>query len=179
MSARRVYLPVTVVCLLLVLLAAGLRLKPSVLPSALVGRSAPAFRLPSLHDETRAVSTDELQGAVTLINVWASWCLSCRREHAFLSALTRQEGVRIIGLNYKDRPEDARRWLAYYGDPYQTVALDRDGAVGMEYGVYGVPETYLIDHTGIVRHRHVGPLNEQAWREEILPKWRRLTQARG
>lgn len=166
---RRTLIPLLFVGALVLLLGAGLRKNPRVLPSVLIDRPAPAFTLPSLHGQPPRLSEQDLRGGVTLLNVWASWCVGCRTEHALLESLAGDGRLRLIGMNYKDREEDARRWLSYYGNPYRAVAVDAQGRVGMDYGVYGVPETFVIDSAGVIRLRHVGPLDERALRQDILP----------
>lgn len=162
-------LPLLVFVGLAVLLWHGLGRDPKLVPSPLVGKPAPAFSLPSLRDPSRLVGTDDLRGQVALVNVWASWCTACRQEHPLLMRVAREEGVRIYGLNYKDRREDALRWLDDLGDPYVWSAHDLKGRVGIDWGVYGVPETFVIDRQGVIRYKHIGPIDEAAWRERIAP----------
>lgn len=146
----------------------GLGLNPRELPSPLVGRPAPAFQIPDLFDPERQVSQADLKDRVTLLNVWASWCVSCRAEHRHLLALRRQ-GVRIVGLNYKDDRAAAFSYLENGGNPYEIVGFDENGNAGIEWGVYGTPETFVIDRQGVVRYKHVGPLNEVVIRDKLLP----------
>ncbi len=167
-------LPLAVFLGLVVLLAVGLNLNPTVVPSPLVGKPAPAFELPRLADPDSRLSSGSLKGQVWLLNVWASWCISCRQEHPVLMDLAARRLVPIYGLNYKDRREDALRWLAEHGNPYVASGHDLDGRVGMDYGVYGVPETYVIDREGIIRYKHIGPLTPQDVQEKILPLVRSL-----
>ncbi len=162
-------LPLLVFAGLAALLWQGLGRDPKLVPSPLVGRPAPAFALPTVRDPARTVSERDLRGRAALLNVWASWCTACRQEHPFLLRLAREEGVAIYGLNYKDRREDALRWLDRLGDPYVWSAQDRSGRVGIDWGVYGVPETFVLDAQGIIRYKHVGPLDEKVWRERIAP----------
>lgn len=161
-------LPLGAVLGLVALFAAALRQDPHTLPSALVGRPAPAIAAPLLHDAQAQFDSRSLQGRVWVLNVWASWCESCRTEHDNIKALA-AEGVPVYGLNYKDTASSARAWLARWGDPYQASMLDGDGRLGMEYGVYGVPETFIIDAEGRVRYRHAGPLTEEALRMHVRP----------
>lgn len=179
MMPRRVMLPLVLFGALVLLLGAGLGRNPRVLPSVLLDRPAPDFSLPALQAGAEPVSEADLRGGVTLLNVWASWCVQCRTEHDLLKALAAEPGLRVLGLNYKDKADDARRWLDFYGNPYRAVAADVDGRVGMDYGVYGVPETFLIDQQGVIRLRHVGPLDARAWREEILPVVQSLQEGNG
>lgn len=176
---RRRWIPVSIVGALVLLLGAGLRNSPRVLPSVLVDKPAPAFALPSLHGAPAWLSEQDLRGDVTLLNVWASWCVGCRAEHDLLKGLASDARLRLVGLNYKDKAGDARRWLEYYGNPFRAVAVDADGRVGLDYGVYGVPETFVIDRGGVIRLRHVGPLDEAVLRARILPLVESLRQASG
>ncbi len=138
----------------------GLGMDPRKVPSPLVDKPAPAFNLPTLKDPGRNVSLDDFKGEVTLLNVWATWCVSCRAEHKVLMRMAKRDGVRIYGLNYKDTRPEALKWLDFYGDPYVANAFDADGRVGIDWGVYGTPESFLIDKRGIVRHKHIGPISE-------------------
>ena len=148
---------------------------PRELPSALLDKPMPAIDLPSLTDGPR-LTTAALLGQVTVLNVFASWCAPCRVEHPLLIRLARQERVRLVGIAYKDRPEDSRRFLAELGDPYQTIGIDRDGRAGIEFGLYGVPETYVIDRAGHIRKRFVGPLTPALVERELLPLLRALAR---
>ncbi len=143
---------------------------PRDIPSPLVGRPAPSFILPTVADP--GVELDDAAFAehpVSLFNVWASWCTACRQEHPFLMELARQGAVAIYGLNYKDQRADARQWLSRFGDPYLASAFDAEGRVGIDWGVYGVPETFVVDRAGRVRHKHIGPLTRKVWDEKIMP----------
>lgn len=141
---------------------------PSMLPSALVGKPLPEFSLTTLDNADKTIESIELNNKPALLNVWATWCVSCRVEHAFLNDLA-EKGIRIFGLNYKDDREKANRWLARLGNPYQLNLFDVDGKLGINMGVYGAPETYVIDANGIVRYRHVGIVDERVWQSKILP----------
>ena len=152
-------MPLIVFAALVALLAIGLTLNPRLVPSPLIGKPAPVFNLPLLLNEG-SFSNKDLIGHVTLVNVWASWCFACRQEHETVKHLSRN-GVRIIGLNYKDEPDDAKNWLAKLGNPYQNVAADYDGRIAIDWGVYGAPETFLIDKQGIIRHKVIGPLSDK------------------
>lgn len=169
-------LPPLLFVALAALLAVGLNLNPREVPSPLVGRAAPHFELPKLHSPTEAVGPDDLRGAPWLLNVWASWCVSCRVEHHVLVDLAEQHGAKIVGLNYKDAPADALQWLEERGDPYVFSALDAAGAAGLDWGVYGVPETFVIDADGVIRHKHIGPLDDADVRERILPLLKQLQE---
>jgi len=162
-------LPLGLFLVLVVFLAIGLSRDPHEVPSALINKPAPTFRLPQLKEPTRTFSAEDMKGKVWLLNVWASWCIACREEHEYLGGYAKSGVAPIIGLNYKDRPEDALAWLGELGDPYQLSAVDLDGRVGIDYGVYGAPETYVIDKSGTIRHKHVGPVMPDVWSQEILP----------
>ena len=166
--------PLAAFVLLAVLLGVGLKLKPREVPSPFIGKAAPAFQLPQLADTSKTFSPADMQGKVWVLNVWASWCAPCREEHPLLVAVARDKGIALVGLNYKDDPRAAQEWLLKLGDPYLTTAIDRDGRVGIDYGVYGVPETFVIDQAGIVRHKHVGPLTQEAWSRDVWPLIQKL-----
>jgi cytochrome c biogenesis protein CcmG/thiol:disulfide interchange protein DsbE len=163
-------LPLAAFLVLAAFLFRGLTLNPREVPSPLIGKTAPAFERPQLHDAAKTFSQKDLAGQVWLLNVWASWCAACREEHPILVELAKQKAVPIVGLNYKDAPEDAKAWLKQFGDPYALSVVDRDGRVGIDYGVYGVPETFLIDANGVIRHKQIGPITPEAWEKTILPK---------
>lgn len=155
---------------LVALLYVGLGLDPREVPSPLVGRPAPAFVLPALGADAGTVSERDLAGApVTVLNVWASWCAACVAEHPVLSAWVRRRDLPLVGLNYKDEPDAASAWLARFGNPFHRIAMDREGRVGIDWGVYGVPETFLVDRDGIIRYKHVGPLTPQVIAERLDP----------
>jgi len=162
-------LPLGLFVVLVGFLAVGLRLKPRELPSPLIGKAAPEFRLTQLHAADRSLAPADLRGEVWLLNVWASWCGSCRAEHPLLLDLARRKAVTIVGLDYKDERDAGQSWLARNGDPYRLSAFDADGRAGMDYGVYGVPETFVIDRAGVIRYKHVGPLTDAILNEKILP----------
>ncbi len=166
---KRFLWPLAIFLLLVGFLAAGLSLNPREVPSPLVGRPAPAFELPVLHQPDKRFVPGEMRGKVWLLNVWASWCVSCREEHPLLMALSKRGLMPILGLNYKDKGEDAQRWLKQYGDPYQLSVVDAEGRIGIDYGVYGVPETYLIDAEGVIRYKQTGPVTEAILEQKILP----------
>ena len=158
-TSWRRFMPLIAFAVLVVLLAIGLTLNPRLVPSPLIGKPAPEFELPLLLKDG-SFSNKDLIGHVTLVNVWASWCFACRQEHETVKHLSRN-GVRIIGLNYKDESDDAKQWLAKLGNPYQSIAVDYDGRIGIDWGVYGAPETFLIDKKGIIRHKVIGPLSDK------------------
>ena len=166
----RYLIPLGIFIVLVVFLAIGLRLgDPHELPSALINKPAPTFHLPQLKAPEKQFSSEDMRGKVWLLNVWASWCFECQREHPHLFEYAQSGVVPIYGLNYKDKREDALAWLGELGDPYLLSAVDLDGRVGMDYGVYGAPETYVIDKSGTIRYKHVGPLMPEVWSEKILP----------
>lgn len=153
-------IPLVLFITLAIFLALGLKLKPSEIPSPLLGKPAPAFTAPKLNTPDQKLSNNDLKGKVWIFNVWASWCVSCREEHPVLNQLAKQPAVIIIGLNYKDAPEAANKWLETLGNPYNDSIMDADGRIGIDWGVYGVPETFVIDKQGIVRYKHTGPVTE-------------------
>ncbi|ROR29484.1 DsbE family thiol:disulfide interchange protein [Inmirania thermothiophila] len=175
----RYLLPAAVFAALVALFAVGLGLDPKRVPSPLIDKPAPEFALPSLHDPERIVRRDDLKGRVYLFNVWASWCVSCRAEHPLLVELARRGEVPIYGLNYKDERGAALAWLADLGDPYTDSLMDRDGRVGIDWGVYGVPETFVVDRNGIIRYKQIGPITPEALNETILPLVQRLKREQG
>ena len=166
--------PLAAFVVLALFLGAGLKLKPREVPSPFIGKAAPPFTLPQLADASKPLSPLDMQGKVWVLNVWASWCAPCREEHPLLVAVAREQGIALVGLNYKDDPRNAQEWLRKLGDPYLATAVDRDGRVGIDYGVYGVPETFVIDKAGIVRHKHVGPLTQEVWTRDVLPLIQKL-----
>lgn len=174
---RRFILPLAVFLVLVGFLAAGLRLNPREVPSPLIGKPAPAFRVPQLHAAQTMIAPDDMKGKVWLFNVWASWCVSCRQEHPVLMDLSRRGILPIIGLDYKDQREAGIAWLKEHGDPYMLSAYDLDGRIGIDYGVYGVPESFLIDKNGTIRYKHIGPLTPKVVEEKILPLAKELNGA--
>ncbi len=162
----RYLVPAAVLAGLIALFAAGLQRDPSRIPSPLIGQGAPAFELPTA-DGAR-LSSASLRGQPVLVNFWASWCVPCLHEHPLLMELARS-GVRIVGINYKDEPQAAAQWLARHGNPFAVVAQDRDGRVGLDWGVYGVPESFALDAGSVIRHKHVGPMTREAWTAEVQP----------
>jgi cytochrome c biogenesis protein CcmG/thiol:disulfide interchange protein DsbE len=160
-----------------VFLAVGLRLNPREIPSPYIGKAAPQFKVSQLLAENLTISPQDMRGKVWLLNVWASWCVSCREEHPVLLDFARQGVVPIIGLNYKDARRDATNWLKQFGDPYQLSAFDGDGRIGIDYGVYGVPETFVIDKEGVIRLKHVGPVTIDVITQKLLPLIKELNRA--
>jgi cytochrome c biogenesis protein CcmG/thiol:disulfide interchange protein DsbE len=166
---KRFALPLAIFLLLVGFLAAGLKLNPREVPSPLVGKAAPAFELPILAQPDKRFSPADMRGKTWLLNVWASWCETCRDEHPLLVDLAKRGVVPILGLNYKDKDDEAQRWLKQFGNPYQLSAVDTKGRIGIDYGVYGVPETYLIDAEGVIRYKHIGALTKAVLEQKILP----------
>ena len=162
----RFLLPAAVLAVLVLLFALGLQRDPSKIPSPLIGQPAPAFDLTT--PEGGRLTVASLNGAPVLVNFWASWCTPCLQEHPLLMELARS-GVKIVGINYKDQPEAAAQWLARHGNPFAVVAQDRDGRAGLDWGVYGVPESFALDAAAVIRHKHIGPLTREAWQADIAP----------
>lgn len=173
----RFLLPLAAFVVLLLFLGAGLGLDPRALPSTHIGKPAPAFAAPRLDDPGARFSPGQLAGRVWVLNVWASWCGACRDEHPVLMALARRGAAPVVGLNYKDRREEGAHWLRVHGDPYLLSVFDGDGRVGLDYGVYGVPETFVIDRQGRIRMRHVGPLTDDVVARKLLPLIEELNRA--
>jgi len=159
---------------LVALLAIGLTRNPREVPSPLVGKPAPAFELPKLADPAARFSPAEMKGKVWLLNVWASWCVTCREEHPVLVEFAKAKHAPLVGLNYKDPRDDALRWLVRYGDPYLLSVADTAGRIGIDYGVYGVPETYVIDKAGTIRYKQIGPVTPEIMAGKIVPLIREL-----
>lgn len=175
MSKRWKYLaPLALFVALLGLLAVGLNLNPREVPSPLIGKPAPAFDLPRLDDPTQRIRKQDMAGKVWILNVWASWCVACREEHPVLVEFARRRMVPIYGLNYKDERGNALTWLSKLGDPYDLSLSDTDGRVGIDFGVYGVPETFVIDKQGMVRFKQIGPVTPEVLRDRIEPLLREL-----
>lgn len=171
---KQYLIPFAIFAILVGFLGVGLGLKPREVPSPLINKPAPAFSLAALDDPQQKVSAQDLRGKVWILNVWASWCVACRIEHPLLVEYARTAQVPIYGLNYKDKREDALRWLAAHGDPYKRSLMDTDGLVGIDFGVYGVPETFVVDKEGLIRFKQIGPLTPEVLRDEILPLLRKL-----
>lgn len=165
----RFLVPLVIFVVLAGFLFAGLWLKPREVPSPLIDKPAPQFELSQLHSPEKSFTRDEMLGKVWLFNVWASWCVSCRAEHPLLVQLARSGQVEIYGLNYKDKRNDAKRWLQQLGDPYQMSAFDEEGRVGIDFGVYGVPETFVIDKQGNIAHKVIGPVTPDALQDCVIP----------
>ena len=169
-------LPLILFVVLAVFLAIGLRLDPKEIPSPLIDKPTPAFSLPILATPDKTLSQQDLKGRVWLLNVWASWCVSCRQEHPLLLELAKLNVVTIVGLNYKDEASAANQWLLQLGNPYNVSIMDKEGRVGIDYGVYGVPETFVVDKRGIIRYKHTGPVEPGDIEQIFLPLLQKLQQ---
>jgi cytochrome c biogenesis protein CcmG/thiol:disulfide interchange protein DsbE len=165
----RYMVPLVIFVVLAAFLYAGLSLKPREVPSPFINQPAPEFQLQNLHAMNELFSNSDMKGKVWLMNVWASWCVACRQEHPVLVEMSRRGEVPIYGLNYKDAPTNAKRWLEQHGNPYKLSAVDYEGKVGIDYGVYGVPETFVIDKEGVIRHKVIGPLSVQELKNCVMP----------
>ena len=171
---NRFVLPLAGFLLMVGLLGYGLSLDPKKVPSPLIDKQAPAFSLAMLEEPARQLSTADMVGQVWVLNVWASWCVSCRAEHQVISELASRRLVPVVGLNYKDDPADATRWLQQFGNPYATSVIDRDGRVGIDWGVYGVPETFVIGADGLIKYKHIGPVSQESLEQKIMPVLKEL-----
>lgn len=170
----RFVLPLGIFILVAGLLGFGLTLDPKKIPSPLIDKPAPDFTLAKLNAPDQRLSNKDLLGQVWVLNVWASWCVSCRAEHAIITDLANRNLVEIVGLDYKDQPEDARRWLKQFGNPYSASLMDIEGRVGIDWGVYGVPETFIIGKDGRIKYKHIGPVTKESLESEIVPALKEL-----
>ena len=161
--------PVSVFSVIVVLLGFGLTMDPRLVPSPLIGKPVPEFSLPPVQGRVLGLANSDLKQEVSLVNVFASWCVACRQEHPLLMDLSNRNVIPIHGLNYKDQPRDASAWLDSLGDPYTRTGADIDGRVGIDWGVYGVPETFVIDKRGRIAYKHIGPISRQDWDETLQP----------
>jgi len=162
-------IPLLLFIIMAVFLGLGLNLKPNDIPSPFINKPAPEFSASKLNAPEQKLTPADLKGQVWLFNVWASWCVSCRAEHPILNQFAKQYAVLIVGLNYKDEPEDAKNWLNTLGNPYNVSIMDQDGRIGIDYGVYGVPETFVIDKKGLIRYKHTGPVATDDVQNIFLP----------
>jgi cytochrome c biogenesis protein CcmG/thiol:disulfide interchange protein DsbE len=174
----KVWIPLVIFAAIVAVLGVGLTMDPERVPSPLVGKPVPDFTLPQVADAEGTVSPADLEGEVYLLNVWASWCVACRHEHPVLMEAARDTDLTIVGLDYKDKRADALEWLRQRGDPYAVSAFDAKGKVGIDLGVYGVPETFVVDSKGIIRRKFVGALTREQLRNEILPLVAELREGR-
>lgn len=166
---KKTLIPLVLFLVLLVFLAIGLTRDPREVPSPLIGKPAPNFSLAQLHAPEKTFESQSMRGQVWLLNTWASWCVACREEHPVLMEYAKTKTIPLIGLDYKDKPEEGRKWLERFGNPYDLSLSDLDGRVGIDFGVYGVPETFVIDKQGVIRYKHIGPVTPDALREKIIP----------
>ncbi len=169
MKSLKFLIPLALFVVLAWFLGAGLSLDPREVPSPLINKPAPAFKLVRLDDASATISREDLLGKVWMLNVWASWCVACREEHPLLVEFSKRKLVPVYGLNYKDARPDGLAWLSRFGNPYEASVFDAEGKVGIDYGVYGVPETFVIDRQGVIRFKHIGPLTPEVLRDRIEP----------
>ncbi|HET9652665.1 MAG TPA: DsbE family thiol:disulfide interchange protein [Usitatibacter sp.] len=177
MRALKFIIPLVVFVGLVAFFAVGLTRDPREVPSPFIDKPAPEFKLQQLHDANATFDPQQMRGKVWLLNVWASWCVSCRVEHPLLVEMSRKKLVPIIGLNYKDQRADGQQWLDKFGNPYALSAFDVEGKVGIDYGVYGVPETFVIDKQGVIRYKQIGPITPEALDKTLMPLIRKLEAA--
>jgi cytochrome c biogenesis protein CcmG/thiol:disulfide interchange protein DsbE len=171
---RKTLVPLLIFAVLVVFLAISLTRDPHEIPSPLINKAAPVFTAPVLQTPGEQFSSKDMLGKVWLLNTWASWCVACRQEHPILMEFAKTKTLPIIGLDYKDQNADGMKWLARYGNPYDQTITDQDGRIGIDFGVYGVPESFLIDKAGVIRYKQIGPVTEEALRDKILPLIREL-----
>jgi cytochrome c biogenesis protein CcmG/thiol:disulfide interchange protein DsbE len=174
MKSLRFVLPLALFVVLVGFLAVGLKLDPREVPSPLIGKPAPAFALTRLDDADQTIRREDMLGKVWMLNVWASWCAACREEHPHLVAFAKTKAMPILGLNYKDTRKDGLGWLARFGNPYDASLFDVDGRVGIEFGVYGVPETFIIDKQGVIRFKQIGPITPDILQTRVVPLLKEL-----
>ena len=174
MKSLRFILPLVAFVVLVGFLAAGLKLNPREVPSPLIGKPAPGFALTRLDDANQTIRREDMLGKVWMLNVWASWCAACREEHPHLVAFAKTKAMPILGLNYKDTRKDGLGWLARFGDPYDASLFDNDGRVGIDFGVYGVPETFVIDKQGVIRFKQIGPITPTILQTRVVPLLKEL-----
>ena len=174
MRVLKFVIPLVIFGALVAFFAVGLTRDPREVPSPLIDKPAPLFKLDQLIDAKATFAPEDMRGKVWLLNVWASWCVSCRVEHPLLVEMSRKNLVPIVGLNYKDQRNDGVQWLSKFGNPYVLSAFDNEGRVGIDYGVYGVPETFVIDKQGVIRYKQIGPITPEALEKTIMPLIRKL-----
>jgi cytochrome c biogenesis protein CcmG/thiol:disulfide interchange protein DsbE len=169
-------IPLVLFIALVVFLLVGLRRDPHEVPSPLINKPAPAFKLPQLHEPARTFSVESMRGKVWVLNFWGTWCVACREEHPMLVEFAKSGALPIYGVDYKDDREAAKQWLNELGNPYTLTAFDVDGRTSIDYGVYGAPESYLIDKNGVIRFKQIGPITEDVWNNKFLPLAKQLNQ---
>lgn len=175
MSYIKFFIPLIIFLFISIFLWRGLQQDPHYIPSPLIGKALPDFDYPQLTNNKSSITNKDFLGHVSLLNVWATWCISCRAEHPILMDIARSRRVILYGLNYKDQREMATTWLKQKGDPYRKSIYDSKGTLGIDLGVYGTPETFLIDQKGVIRYKYVGPISPDVWENEILPRVKKLT----
>jgi cytochrome c biogenesis protein CcmG/thiol:disulfide interchange protein DsbE len=168
MSRLKLFIPLIIFAVLAIFFWRGLSLDPTSMPSALIDKPMPVFSLPTVKDANQIITQDDLKGEVALVNVWATWCIACRVEHPYLVKLANQ-GVKVVGINYKDDVQEAQKWLKNLHDPYVYSIVDADGRLGINLGVFGAPETYVVDRQGVIRYKHVGVVDDRVWTENLKP----------
>lgn len=179
---KLVFVPLALFVVLVVFLLIGLRRDPREVPSPLINKAAPAFQLPQLQDPTKTFSAQDMRGKVWLVNFWGTWCIACREEHPWLVEYAKSNAVPIVGVDYKystdasDERAAGVRWLAELGNPYSMTVYDADGRTSIDFGVYGAPETFLIDKQGVIRFKQIGPLTPEVWQNKVLPLVKQLNQ---
>jgi cytochrome c biogenesis protein CcmG/thiol:disulfide interchange protein DsbE len=173
---KYLFIPLVLFVGLVAFLLVGLRRDPREVPSPLINKAAPSFLLPQLHDPDKTFSPESLRGKVWLLNFWGTWCPACRDEHPLLVKYAKTAEIPIYGIDYKDDQSAAKRWLEELGNPYAITAYDVDGRISIDYGVYGAPETFLIDKNGVIRFKQIGPVTDEVWNKEILPLARELNR---
>lgn len=171
---KKKLIPLGIFFVLVVFLAIGLTRDPHEIPSPLIGKPAPMFTAPNLLEPSQQFSAKDMLGQVWLLNTWASWCVACRQEHPILVEFAKTKTLPIVGLDYKDQNPEGLKWLARFGNPYDQAITDKDGRIGIDFGVYGVPESFLIDKAGVIRYKQIGPVTEEALRDKIVPLIREL-----
>jgi cytochrome c biogenesis protein CcmG/thiol:disulfide interchange protein DsbE len=171
---KKKLIPLGIFVVLVVFLAIGLTRDPHEIPSPLIGKAAPMFTAPNLLEPSQQFSAKDMLGQVWLLNTWASWCVACRQEHPILVEFAKTKTLPIVGLDYKDQNAEGLKWLARFGNPYDHAITDKDGRIGIDFGVYGVPESFLIDKAGVIRYKQIGPVTEEALRDKIVPLIREL-----
>ena len=171
---KKFLIPIILFALLGVLLAYGLKLDPHKIPSPLVDKPLPTFSLPTLEDPKKIITNADLRGQVVMVNVWASWCVACKQEHPVLLELAQRKQIPIIGLNYKDKPADASKVLETEGNPYNMIIVDASGRTGIDWGVYGVPESFIVDKQGVIRYKQIGPITPEVWEKTLWPRIQKL-----
>lgn len=172
----KMMIPLLIFTILLFFLWRGLHLKPHHIPSPLINRSLPNFRIKSLFDSNHYITNKDFKGHLTLLNVFATWCLTCQVEHPVLMDIARSNQITVYGLNYKDKSMAAKQWLDTYGNPYSKILYDAKGQLGIDLGVYGTPETFLIDSNGVIRYKYIGAVSLQVWRDKLLPQIKHLNK---